>query len=295
MVLLLAALAIVAASSGIFTNDGAGSYSYLSVRNKEVTIYGKGLYKHMSAEVAPQGIAQDYVTLFLAVPLLLVSLFLTRKGSEKAKFVLTGTTGYLLVTYFFYLVMSMYNSLFLVYVMLLALAFYSFLLLVQSFDKMKTADLFSEQTPVKWMGGFLIFNSISIALLWLGIVIPPILDGTVIPVQAEHYTTLIVQGLDLAILLPAAFIVGRMFYKKQPEGYIWAPVYFVFLSLLMTALTAKVLAKAWLTYDVVPAIFIIPAFNLISVFFATLILKNIKQRTPASIKKSVHAKPAFTK
>lgn len=37
-------------------------------------------------------------------------------------------------------------------------------------------------------------------------------------------------------------------------GYMFAPVYFVFLSLLMTALTAKVIAMALLGYQVIPAI-----------------------------------------
>src|SRR5687768_13262644 len=89
-------LSTAATVSGIFPKDGPGKYEYNSIRNKSVTIYGKGLYKHMSAEVAPQGIAQDYITLFAAIPLLIVSLIFAQKGSLKGQYLLAGTLGYFL-------------------------------------------------------------------------------------------------------------------------------------------------------------------------------------------------------
>src|SRR5687768_4673717 len=88
LVIIISILAITATTLGIFSSDGAGQYFHTSIRGKEVAIYGKGLYKDMSAEVAPQGIAQDYVTLFLALPLLLISFCFARKGSARAKYLL---------------------------------------------------------------------------------------------------------------------------------------------------------------------------------------------------------------
>ncbi|NMB81333.1 MAG: hypothetical protein GYA14_05900 [Ignavibacteria bacterium] len=44
----------------------------------------------MSTEVAIQGIAQDYITLFAGVPLLLISLFLARKNSLSGLLILAG-------------------------------------------------------------------------------------------------------------------------------------------------------------------------------------------------------------
>jgi hypothetical protein len=231
----------------------------------------------MSAQVAPQGIAQDYITLFLAVPLLLISFLLARKGSQKARIVFAGTLGYFLVTYLFFLVMGMYNEMFLGYVVLLGSSFYSFLLALQSFTVNNLPLSFHEKTPVKLIGTVLLFIAGSIALLWLSIVIPPLLDGTIIPVQVEHYTTLIVQGLDLALLLPAAFISGILFIKRRATGYLLTPIYFVFLSLLMSALTAKVIAMACLGYNVVPVIYIIPAFNVLSIVCTIVLLTKIKE------------------
>lgn len=275
LVPLIVIFAIVATSMGIFFSDGMAQYKYTSIRGKTVMIYGKGLYKHMSAEVAPQGIAQDYVTLFAGLPLLIISFVMTLKGSLKGRYLLTGTLGYFLVTYLFYTVMGMYNLMYLPYVILMGTSFYSFILIILSFDTNNLQEVFKPSTPVKITGGFLIFASIAIALLWLSIVVPPLLTGTIIPVEVEHYTTLIVQGLDLGILLPAAFISGVLFIRKKSLGYLLAPVYFVFLSLLMTALTAKVIAMKVLGYDVIPVIFIIPTFNILTIICTVIILKNI--------------------
>jgi hypothetical protein len=276
LVLFIALASAAATITGIFSNEGPGPFQYKTIRGSTIPIYGKGLYQHMSAEVAPQGIAQDYVTLFLGIPLLFLSLFMANKGSLRGRFLLSGALGYFLVTYLFYLVMGMYNALFLVYVFLLCTSFFSFILMLRSFNVNLLPTIFHDATPVKITGSFLIFNSLCIALLWFSIVVPPLLNGTIIPPQTEHYTTLIVQGLDLAILLPAAFISGVLFIKKRAAGYLLAPVYFVFLSLLMTALTAKVIAMAILGYNVIPVIFIIPAFNLAAIVCTIIILKNIK-------------------
>jgi len=276
LVFLIVVFATAATVTGIFSNAGRGPYEYTSIRGKTVMIYGKGLYKDMSAEVAPQGIAQDYVTLFLGIPLLIISFLKARIGSLKGKYLLAGSLGYFLVTYLFYTVMGMYNGMFLLYVILMGSSFYSFILVILSFHSGSLQNSFKRSVPAKITGGFLIFNSIVIGLLWLSIVVPPLFDGTVIPPQVEHYTTLIVQGLDLGILLPGGLISGTLFIKRNRLGYLFAPVYFVFLSLLMTALSAKIVAMKMLGYNVIPAIFIIPAFNVITVICALVLLKSIK-------------------
>lgn len=275
LVVIILLLGLLATLAGIWSSQRSGQYTYTSIRGKSVLIYGKGLYKHMSAEVAPQGIAQDYVTLFVGIPLLIISLLLAKNGSWKGRYLLSGTLGYFLVTYLFYTVMAMYNVLFLVYVCLLGTSFYAFILSLRSLDAGSLPGIFKASAAFNWIGAFLIFSACSIALLWLSIILPPLMDGSVIPVQAEHYTSLVVQGLDLGILLPAAVICGISLILRKTQGYLFAPVYLVFLSLLMIALTAKVMTMDNLGYEVIPVIFIIPAFNLITVICTVSLLKKI--------------------
>ncbi len=282
LVIVVAIIAIIAASSGIFSHGGNGQYDYQSIRGKTVTIYGDGLYRHMSADVAIQGIAQDYVTLFLAVPLLLISLIFAIKGSLRSRFLLAGILNYFLLTYLFYLEMAMYNEMFLAYVILTGTSFFAFVLLLLNFDIQKLPVLFDSNIPVKFIGGFLIFNSIVIALLWLSVVIPPLIDGSVIPDAVQHYTTLTVQGLDLALFLPISFISGFLLIKKKPFGYLMSTVTLVFLPMLMTALTAKIIAMALAGVNVIPAVFIIPSILTISIICSQLLLKSIKKHYPES-------------
>lgn len=265
-----------ASLTGILSSGGPGSFEFESIRGETVQIYGEGLYRHMSADVAPQGIAQDYVTFFIGIPLLLLSLFYARNGSLKGRFILAGTLAYFLVTYLFYLVMAMYNELFLIYTALLGTSFFAFLLTLFSFDINRLPMIFNESAPVKTAGSFLIINAILIALLWLGIVLPPIFDGTIIPAETEHYTTLIVQGLDLGLLLPLAVVSGILFIQKKPIGLLAAPIYLVFLSIQMLALVAKIIAMGLLGQNIIPVVFIIPAIALISITLATFVLRSIK-------------------
>ncbi len=276
LVLLIILAAVPATITGIFSSDGPGNYTYQSVRGKTVVIYGKGLYKHMSAEVAPQGIAQDHVTLVVGIPLLIISFIWAGKGSLRGQYLLAGTLGYFFVTYLFYTVMGMYNAFFLAYVLLMGCSFFALLLTLSQLNNQPLLQSFHLRTPVKLTGGFLIFNSIAIALLWLSIVVPPLVDGSIIPVQVEHYTTLIVQGLDLGLLLPVCFICGVLLIKKLKIGFLLAPVYYIFLSILLTALTAKVLAMKHAGYNVIPVIFIIPAMNAASIVGTIILLRNIR-------------------
>jgi len=270
-------LAGISAATGIFSSGGPGPYEYESIRGETVEIYGSGVYRHMSADVAPQGIAQDVITLFVAIPALLIAFVFANRGSLRARYLLSGILGYFLVTYLFYLVMGMYNVLFLAYVVLLGSSFFAFALCLMSFETDTLPEKFSDAVPVKTAGGFLIFNTVSIALLWLGVVVPPLLDGSVIPLQTEHYTTLIVQGLDLALLLPLCFVSAILFLKRKPMGFLLAPVYLVFLTLMMMALTAKIVAMGLLGQEIFPVIIIIPSFMVAAGVLAWKVLAGVRE------------------
>lgn len=277
LVVCIAVLSAIASATGIFYTNGPGSYLFQSIRNETINIYGKGLYHHMSSDVAIQGIAQDYVTLFIAIPLLLIALIMFRKGTLKARLLLAGVLNYFFLTYLFYMNMAMYNAYFLIYVLLVSTTFFAFVLTIIGIEVEALPEHFSPQTPVKFIGGFLIFLASSIALLWLQIVVSPLLDGTIIPKSVEHYTSLTVQGFDLSIFLPVAFLSGLLLIKRKPYGYLMAPVTIILLSILMTALVAKIIAMAMAGVNVIPVVFIIPTFNILALTGAFVLFKNIKE------------------
>ena len=275
LIFLIAIFAFIATLIGITSTGGSGAYEYKSIRGQTVTIYGKGLYQHMSADVAIQGIAQDYVTLFIALPFLLFALYRFRIQSLKGKYLLAGVLCYLFLTYLFYMNMAMYNSMFLVYVALTGLSFFALVLTLLTFETEQLPKIFKAKTPVNFIGGFLIFNAVIIALLWLGVIIPPLLDKTIVPIAVEHYTTLNVQAFDLSLFLPISFVAGLLLIRKSKFGYLIAPVYLVFLSLLMIALIAKLIAMGMQGVNIIPAIFFIPSIALIAIICSIILLRNI--------------------
>lgn len=227
----------------------------------------------MSAEVAVQGLAQDVVTLALGVPLLILSLLFSLRGSIRWRLVLAGVLGYFLVTYLFYLAMAYYNPLYLVYVILLGCSFFSLAFTLVSFDLRDLTAKVAPWAPTRGAGIFLMANALLIGGLWLSIVVPPLLDGSIYPKSLEHYTTLIVQGFDLGLLLPLSAFAGGLLIRRRPFGYLLGPVYLVFLTLLMTALISKIIFMGLQGQSVIPAIFIIPILAILALVFGLRLVR----------------------
>ncbi|MGM0431397.1 MAG: hypothetical protein ACQEQU_01645 [Spirochaetota bacterium] len=268
LAILTAVAALVASITGFTSSTGGESFMHESVRGATVEIFGSGIYRHMSAEVAIQGIAQDYITAFLAVPLLLVTLLWNRRGSLRAQVVQTGVFAYFFVTYILYLAMATYNSLFLVYVVLLGLSFFGLYLSLQRLFSARLSSFFKPTVPNQFAGTFLIINAMLIALLWLSVILPPLLAGRLYPAELAHYTTMIVQGFDLGLFLPISFVVGSLMKKRTASGLIYGSVHLVFLSILMTALSAKIIAIGLAGGAIMPAVIVIPAVLVVSLYLA---------------------------
>ena len=283
LVILIAVLSIAASVYGVFSSQGKGQFDFKTIHDTTVTIYGRGLYQNDSVSVASQAVAQDIVTLFLGVPLLLVSLYLFRQGLLKGKLLLAGTIAYFLYTYTSYSFLSMFNQFFLIDVMLMSASFFAFVLTMMSFDIDKLSDHFSEKLPVKFVGGLLISIGTIFGLMWLGTVVPSIMSGTA-PTVMEHYTTLVIQAMDLAFVVPTAFLAGILLIKRKPFGYLLSSVVTVKGITMLTALTAMVINEMLAGVEVSIAILIlIPVLNLIIIYSLYLIMKNIKETKNAVV------------
>ncbi|MBT2697383.1 hypothetical protein J7E79_08155 [Bacillus sp. ISL-40] len=279
LVFVITLLSIIATSYAIFPNQGAGEYEYKSIFGETVSIYGKGLYKHDSVSMAAQAIAQDYVTLFFGVPLLVFSLYLSRKGLLKGHLLLTGTLGYFLYTYASYSFLSMYNSMFLVYVILMAASFFAFTLAMMSFEIAKLPLSFKEKLPVKIIGGFLLFASFVFGMMWLGKIVKPLMNHT--PTEGiEHYTTLVIQALDLGFVVPVGIISGILLIKRKPFGYLLASVIIIKDITLLTALSAMIFLQIQAGVEVSSAVVVlILLLNIVVIYLMYLILKNITEES----------------
>lgn len=270
-------LSAAASITGIFSGDGPGKHVFTSIYGEQITVYGKGLYRFDSVSMAAQAVAQDIVTLCLGIPLLAFSVIWAGKNSLKGRLLLTGTLAYFLYTYMSYTFTSMYNTFFLVDTALMSMSFFAFVLTMMSYDIKSLPQALGEKFPAKPIAVFLIFLGTVIGLMWLGRIVPSLL-GTGAPAGLEHYTTLVIQGLDLGFMVPISWLTGILLLRKNPFGLLLGAVVCIKGATMLTALTAMIIGQIRAGAAVTAAECIVfPAFNLIAIGFLFALLGNVKE------------------
>lgn len=217
LVFVIANLSVWACFEGIFSAEPVGETTFTSIHGETITLYGKGLYHKDSISAAAQGIAQDWFTLVAAVPLLILALFKFLRGHLRGHIALTGLLGYFLYTYLSYAMLWQYNRLFIVYVIIFSASLYGFILTAVRLDRTVLKEAYKPQLPIKWIAGFQIFIGTMIGSLWLGRLASG-MDGKA-PIGLEHYTTLVIQAMDLGLVVPAAILSGVLLIKRSSWGY----------------------------------------------------------------------------
>ena len=240
---LIALLALVAAGVGLLSQGGSGPFSFETVRGMTVQIYGRGLYAYNTPIAALGFRAADAVTLVVAIPVLIVSVLLYRRGSLKGGLLLAGALCYFLYNYASLSFGAAYNNLFLVYVTLLSASMFALVLVLTSFEVHALPARFAAGLPRRGMSIFLLVSGVIVALIWLVLsVIPALLQGTA-PVEAAYYTTFVTGVLDIGVIAPALIVAGVLLLRRVPVGYLLASTLVIFAAALGPNLAAGGIAQ----------------------------------------------------
>ncbi len=240
LVLIIILLTIVVSLIGLLSNGENDKYSFTSITDEPVEIYGQGIYKNDSVSVVAQGKASDFITLIVAVPLLTLSLFFTIKNSFRWKLVLLGILGYLLYTYTSYVFLWTYNPLFLLYIALMSTSLFAFILCITSFNIEKLPSKFNNKLPVKSLGIFQIVIGLIVGYKWLSDITLNLINNTP-PENLQHYTTLVIHALDLGFFIPIVVLGGVLIIKRKPFGYLLTSITLIKLSMLLLTITAMII------------------------------------------------------
>ncbi|MCR3760175.1 hypothetical protein KYB31_14445 [Clostridium felsineum] len=283
LVIFILVLSLFASIIGIFSTGEGRMHTIISLYGQKIILYGKGIYKNDSVSVATQGIAQDMVTVILGIPLLIVSLIFYRKKSLRGHLFLCGTLAYFLYTYTSYTFLWMYNSLFLIYVSLMSISFFAFVLTIITVDMKNLPKYFSEKFPVKCFGIFYIFLGVLISFLWLQRILQPLITNT-IPISLEQYTTLPIQALDLAFVVPLSIIAGIFIIKQKSLGYLLSSIITIKGVTMFTSITAMIVSEiiSGIKLSIIE-ILVFPLFNLAIIYLAFSLMKNINIKIGGSI------------
>ena len=178
LVPLIAILAAITASTGLFSTSGDGPFQFTTLHNETIEIYGKGLYRYDTPLIAVGYRVSDAFTLLIGLPLLLISFWIYRRGSLRGKVLLTGTLLFFLYSFGSLAIGAAYNNLFLIYIILTmttSLATFSMLL---SFDVQSFPSLFTDRVPQRGISIFFIISGIALFCIWLFLsILPALLAG----------------------------------------------------------------------------------------------------------------------
>lgn len=272
---LIGLLALFAAGMGLFYQLPGEPYPFTSHRGETVMINARGLYYYDTVSSAAQQQGNDVVTLFVALPLLVVSTWMTFRGSLRGRLLLTGTIGFFLYTYLSMCMLTAFNALFLIYVAIFGLSLYAFILCMLSFDLASLPGHFSDKLPRGWIAALLFVISAFLSLSWLGRIIPPLVQNT--PPLLDNGITMVIQAMDLSLVVPLAILSGILLLRRSAWGYLLTSIFVLKAIALGLAVSAMVVNMALAgtpdsTAIAIPFL-VITALNLAAAFS---LLRNIQ-------------------
>ena len=279
---LIALLALIAASVGLFWQDGSGSFSFTTLRGQSAEIYGQGLYRYDTLFVAAGNRGTDMVTLFLGIPLLVLSTLLYRRGSLRGGLVLTGAlTWFLYVDASYALGAVAYNDLFLVYVTLFSASLFAFVLALTSIDLQILPSYFSSRMPRRGPAIFMFASGLLTLFVWLIEPITALIQGRP-PEHLGPYSTLFTNAVDMAIIVPAAFVAGGLILGRKPLGYVISVPLLVLEAMLAPLIVAQTVSQVRAGVSFTPGEMVGPiagfaVLGLLAIWMIVAIVRNISE------------------
>lgn len=159
------------------------------------------------------------VIMVLAIPALVVAMIFTRRDSARALVVWLGALAYISYQSVLFLFATPFNSLFLIYVALLSLAFWSIVVIVRKINLPAFHARFDEKLPARGIAIYATVLAVVNAVVWLRTIVPAVLsEQPAAFLDGSGVTTNPVFVQDLAIWLPLLVGGAWWLWNRQPFG-----------------------------------------------------------------------------
>lgn len=173
----------------------------------------------------------DAVNVAVGVPLLLIALWLARRGRLIGLLMWPGALFYIPYTYLPYLLGLPVGPLFVPYAILVALSLGTLIGLIAAIDGEGVRQRVEARVPARLGGGILLGLGALIVLRQSGLAVSALGDPA--GVDALERATWIA---DLLIASPALLVVGVQLWRRKPLGYAAGAGLFLAYSLLVAAI-----------------------------------------------------------
>jgi hypothetical protein len=177
----------------------------------------------------------DWLTLIVAVPLLLMSSVGAARGSARAFLLWAGAVGYAVYDYAFYLLGAALNAFFPLYVVCVVLAAVILILTLAKLDAAAITLRARPAAPLPLIGGSFIMIGIGLAVVWTAMWAAHVFAGRPTPVDPEAFR--LVAALDLSMMVPALVSGGVLLWRRRPWGVVLAAIAGVQGSLYLAVLS----------------------------------------------------------
>ena len=188
-----------------------------------------------AAWIALTWLGNDWVTLVVALPLLAGGLAATTRGSSRGLLLWLGALGYALYNYAYYLFGAALNAFFPLYLAAVIAAALALIVSLSTIPARSIARRFPSHAPVRLIGGYFLFVSLSLSVVWIGMWFAHVFAGMPTPIEPEAFK--VVAALDITLMVPALALGGGLLWKHRPWGYVVAAIAGVQASLYLLVLS----------------------------------------------------------
>lgn len=187
-------------------------------------LFLSGLYRD-NALITAAWHGNDFVTLFLALPVMVGSLVFSARGSRKAQLVWMGTLWYMVYNYMFYLFGAAFNPFFLIYVALFTMSAYALVLALLNVDARELSAKVYDRLPVRLVSGFMLFFAILLGVMWIGLSLSYVFTGVVpVAITQTGHPTGVVFAMDLSLIVPSLILCAVALIRRKAWGFILSTI-----------------------------------------------------------------------
>ena len=223
------------------------------------------VYPGLEPALLPLFVGQDALNVIVALPALVGSMWLARRGALIGLLLWPGALFYVVYDFGYYALGAPFNAFFVPYLLLITLSGYALVGVVASIDAPAVRAQLRASVPARVVGGFLVGLAALFTLLWTGMSIAALASGETLPLVPRIVTT-----LDLTIELPALFVGGLLLLRRQPLGYIVAAGLLLQAGAYLAGLSVITVLTQVLTHAPFEALAVVPGIVVGVISFALI-------------------------
>lgn len=243
-------------------------------------IFFQKTYSREAEAWAVQAVGQDFANLAV-VALMLVCTYYLSKKSLKAYLVWLGAYIYLVYAFAIYAFFIHFNFLFLVYILILGLSFFTLIGGLMTADPTILSQSLLHNTKSKMASVLLMIIGILFGSLWLSEIVPALLSNK-IPSDLVETGLWVnpIHVLDLAFVLPGMIITSALLWRKNLLGFLMAVPLLIFSATMGMGIIATFIISAKSGMQVFfPAGIIISLIILLCMYISYLFLNEVNENS----------------